>query len=67
MKPIEKYQEKFIALLKEAEKELGAPLSVTVKCVVTRTISNTDLAQASILTSDSKEYVCDIGTSSRWF
>ena len=67
MKPIEKYQEKFIALLKEAEEELGAPLSVTVKCVVTRTVSNTDLTAAPIMTSDSKEYVCDIGTSGRWF
>lgn len=63
MKPIEKYQEKFIALLKEAEEELGAPLSVTVKCIVTRTNSE---VSAGIF-SDSKEYVCDIGTPGRWF
>lgn len=62
MKPIEKYQEKFIALLKEAEVELGAPLSVAVKCIVYKTVSNSDL-----LTTSSKEYVCDIGTSCRWF
>lgn len=30
MKPIEKYQQKFIELLKEAEEELGGGLCVTV-------------------------------------
>ena len=30
MKPIEKYQEKFIALLKEAEQELGDHLTIKV-------------------------------------
>lgn len=67
MKPIEKYKEKFIALLKEAEEELGGPLSVNVKCVVTRTVTNGGLTSAPITTTDSKEYVFDIGTSGRWY
>lgn len=63
MKPIEKYQEKFIALLKEAEEELGGPLSVTVKDVVTRRINDV----TTFGYSDTSEYVCDIGTSGRWY
>ena len=57
MKPIEKYQMKFIELLKEAEEELGGPLTVTVRDRVT--ISE---GRSGLLSTKNHEYHCSIGT-----
>ena len=65
MKPIEKYQMKFIELLKEAEEELGGALTVTVKDRVIyqtpdyNTISATVRAEPK---ESRREYTCSIGT-----
>lgn len=56
MKPIEKYQHKFIDLLIKAETELGAPLAVTV--------TSEQRTQVSLFKSKSiREYSCIITTN----
>ena len=57
MKPIEKYQMKFIELLKEAEEELGGALTVTVRDRVTISES-----RSGLLSTKNHEYLCSIGT-----
>lgn len=65
MKPIEKYQQKFIELLKEAEEELGGALTVTVR---DRVIYQTPAYDTipTVLQAKPKEsrreYTCSIGT-----
>ena len=58
MKPIEKYQEKFIELLKEAEKELGGNLAVKVASTEKRFESDTCLGYVK-----AREYKCSISTA----
>ena len=58
MKPIEKYQQKFIELLKEAEEELGGSLSIKVSSTKKRFDSETCLGYYS-----TKEYKCSISTA----
>ena len=65
MKPIEKYQQKFIALLKEAEEELGGALTVTVRDRVIYQMPDYN-SISSVTRGDPKEYrreyTCSIGT-----
>ena len=58
MKPIEKYQQKFIELLKEAEKELGGNLAIKVTSTEKRVESDTCLSYYT-----TKEYKCSISTT----
>lgn len=58
MKPIEKYQQKFIELLKEAEEELGGNLKVEVDSVIKRIDSGPHLGTPYI--TSVKEYTCSI-------
>lgn len=58
MKPIEKYQQKFIELLKEAEMELGSRL--TVKVSSTEKGLNLDGLYAG---QKNIEYKCSISTA----
>lgn len=58
MKPIEKYQQKFIELLKEAEEELGGNLAVKVISTEKRLETDTCYAHAK-----SREYKCSISTA----
>lgn len=58
MKPIEKYQQKFIELLKEAEEELGGSLAVKVSSTEKRLESDTCLGYYT-----TKEYRCSISTA----
>lgn len=57
MKPIEKYQQKFIDLLKEAEEELGGNLEVKVASTERRLDSETCLGYYT-----TREYKCSIST-----
>ena len=61
MKPIEKYQQKFIELLKEAEEELGGDLSVEV---FSKTITG-NWINATRSPSSLKEHKCSI--SARYY
>ena len=58
MKPIEKYQQKFIELLKEAEEELGGNLAVNVTSTEKRFETDTCLGYVK-----SREYKCSISTA----
>ncbi len=58
MKPIEKYQQKFIELLKEAEEELGGSLVIKVASTEKRLDSENCLGYYI-----SKEYNCSISTA----
>lgn len=58
MKPIEKYQQKFIELLKEAEEELGGSLAVKVSSTEKRLESDTYMSYYT-----AKEYKCSISTT----
>lgn len=58
MKPIEKYQQKFIELLKEAEEELGGNLTVKVVSIEKRLETDTCLGYYT-----TKEYKCSISTT----
>ena len=58
MKPIEKYQQKFIELLKEAEEELGGDLAVKVTSIEKRLETDTRLGYVK-----SREYKCSISTA----
>jgi len=61
MKPIEKYQEKFIALLKEAEEELGDELIVKVR---SRRVPIQENANTYPYTYKyTKEYAFELGTA----
>lgn len=60
MKPIEKYREKFIALLKEAEEELGEEL--IVKVCSTRVPVQDNANRYPYMEKYSKEYRFEIGT-----
>ena len=65
MKPIEKYQMKFVELLKEAEEELGGALTVTVRDRVVYKMP--DYNSISVVVHDQpqeskREYSCSIGT-----
>ncbi len=71
MKPIEKYREKFIALLQEAEEELGEELMVKV-CSTRVPVPDNTNQYPSISTFLSpeqyrKEYRFEIGTYARIF
>jgi hypothetical protein len=57
MKPIEKYQQKFIELLKEAEEELGGNLAVKVASTEEGLESDTCLGYVK-----AREYRCSIAT-----
>lgn len=57
MKPIEKYQQKFIELLREAEEELGG--SLAIKVASTEKIES-DTCMGYVKT---KEYMCSISTA----
>ena len=59
MKPIEKYQEKFIELLKEAEEELGGNLCITVSS----TMKTEDTGNALYQGKYKKVYKCGISTA----
>lgn len=59
MKPIEKYQQKFIELLKEAEEELGGDL--VVKVASTETSLETDACLGCYVKS--RKYQCSISTA----
>ena len=65
MKPIEKYREKFIALLKEAEEELGDELMVKVYSTRVPVRDNTN--QYPYTEQYRKEYRFEIGTYGRIF
>lgn len=58
MKPIEKYQQKFIELLREAENELGGNLAV--KVTSTEKSIDTDTCLGYVKT---REYKCSISTA----
>ena len=58
MKPIEKYQQKYIELLKEAEEELGGNLAVKVASTEKRLESDTCMGYYT-----AKEYKCSISTA----
>lgn len=58
MKPIKKYQQKFIDLLKEVEEELGGNLVVKVASTEKRHDSDTCLGYYT-----TKEYKCSISTA----
>lgn len=57
MKPIEKYQQKFIELLKEAEEELGGDLAIKVSSFTKH--ADSELA----VYAKTKEYRCSISTA----
>lgn len=59
MKPIEKYQQKFIELLKEAEEELGGNLTIKVTSTERRRESDA----TCLGYSTTKEYKCSISTT----
>lgn len=59
MKPIEKYQQKFIELLKEAEEELGGDLCITVSSTKEREDTGNALYQGQF----KKVYRCGISTT----
>jgi len=61
MKLIEKYQQKFIELLKEAENELGGELTIKVTSTTKRIDSDTYLGYVT------KEYKCSISTANDYF
>lgn len=61
MKPIEKYQQKFIELLKEAEEELGGNLSVKVASTEKRHETATCRGYVK-----SREYTCSISTDNNF-
>ena len=66
MKPIEKYQQKFIELLKEAEEELGGALTVTVRDRVFYQAPNDNSISTVIRNvpmESRREYSCSIGTA----
>jgi len=58
MKPIEKYQQKFIELLKEAEEELGGNLVVKVASTEKSLESGNCLGYVK-----TREYQCSISTA----
>lgn len=58
MKPIEKYQQKFIELLKEAEEELGGNLAVKVASTEKSLDTYTCMGYYT-----TKEYKCSISTA----
>lgn len=58
MKPIEKYQQKFIKLLKEAEEELGGDLAIKVASTTRSIDSESCLGYAK-----TKVYMCSISTA----
>ena len=58
MKPIEKYQQKFIELLKEAEEELGGNLAVKVASAEKGLESDSCLGYVK-----TREYMCSIATA----
>lgn len=58
MKPIEKYQQKFIELLKEAEEELGGDLAVKVASTEKNLESGTCMGYVK-----TREYKCSISTA----
>ena len=65
MKPIEKYQMKFIELLKEAEEELGGALTITVRDRVIYQTPNYNTISAVVRAEPKafkREYSCSIGT-----
>lgn len=63
MKPIEKYEEKFIALLKEAEEELGEGLQVRVMSTL-REVQPQQYAYATTYKKEyKKEYKFELGTT----
>lgn len=65
MKPIEKYQMKFIELLKEAEKELGGALTVTVRDRVVYQMPDRNSFATAVYERpevSKREYSCSIGT-----
>ena len=59
MKPIEKYQQKFIELLKEAEEELGGDLTIKVSSKKEREETNNALYMGQF----KKVYYCGISTA----
>lgn len=61
MKPIEKYKEKFIALLKEAEEELGEELTVKVKSFRKAVPDNAN--SYPYVQKYTTEYAFELGTS----
>ena len=61
MKPIEKYKEKFIALLKEAEEELGDELVVKVRS--RRVPVQDNMNTYPYVCKYTKEYAFELGTS----
>ncbi len=65
MKPIEKYQQKFIELLKQAEEELGGALTVTVSDRVIYRMPDYNHISEVVRTEpkeSKREYSCSIGT-----
>jgi len=65
MKPIEKYQQKFIELLKEAEEELGGALTVTVRDrIVYKMPDYNSISSVPCVQKEEfkHEYSCSIGT-----
>ncbi len=65
MKPIEKYQMKFIELLREAEEELGGALTITVRDRVIYQIPDCNTISEVVRTEpkeSKREYSCSIGT-----
>lgn len=66
MKPIEKYQQRFIELLKEAEKELGGALTVTVRDRViyqAPALNGISAVIQDVPEKSRREYSCSIGTA----
>ena len=66
MKPIEKYQQRFIELLKQAEEELGGALTVTVRDRVifqAPTINSISTVIQDVPKESGREYSCSIGTA----
>jgi len=62
MKPIEKYQQKFIELLKEAEEELGADL-----CIKTLSMMEREETGNALYTGRFKKvYHCIISTANNY-
>jgi len=66
MKPIEKYKQRFIELLKEAEEELGGALTVMVRDRVIYQVPDDNSISAVIRYAPkefSREYSCSISTN----
>lgn len=61
MKPIEKYQQKFIELLKEAENELGGNLAVKVTSTEKSLETGTCIGYVK-----TREYECSISTANNF-